>query len=269
MTMITQTQSQRPIKDLFGPNGWHVEPQLLEPSVVSAAHEFLDDRRLHLQDQFEQWVGEPMAQKGYAFHQGQVKEYESRGLPKDLRHYLRGEFDLQTRLDERLVRVLSTPKCRTYIAKFLEGDGYIIHYPPMVRFKVADAPSSVLPPHQDAPYNAHLNDFLTVWVPLVPIDEDCGGLIIYDASHTTELVPHVASGAWEAQATGDHSQFHTRHVLMDVGDILTFPPSLLHESAPHRSDRIRYSIDFRVVRSVSDTTKSYFDPFTGKITRTD
>jgi hypothetical protein len=267
--MTTQTQPQRPIKDLFGPSGWQVEPQLLDSATVSAAHDFLDERRLTLQRQFEQWVGEPLDEKGYAFHQGQVKEYEARGLPKDLRHYLRGEFDLQTRLDERLVRVLSTPKCKTFFPRFLETDGYVIHHPPMVRFKVADAPSSVLPPHQDAPYNAHLNDFLTVWVPLVDIDEDCGGLIIYDGSHTTELVPHVASGAWEAQATGDHSSFPTRHVLMQVRDILMFPPSLLHESAPHRSVRIRYSIDFRVVRHPSDTTKSYFDPFTGSVTRSD
>lgn len=269
MTTTVSTKPQRPIKDLFGPNGWRVESQLLDPAAVSAAHDFLDDRRLALQKQFEEWVGEPLEKQGYAFHQEQVKNYEGRGLPKDLRHYLRGEFDLQTRLDDRLVGVLSTPKCRSFLADFLESDGYIIHYPPMVRFKVADAPSSILPPHQDAPYNAHLNDFLTVWVPLVDIDEDCGGLIVYDGSHTTELVPHVASGAWEAQATGDHSRFPTRHVLMQVRDILMFPPSLVHESAPHRGGRIRYSIDFRVVRKATDTTKSYFDPFTGKVTRTD
>jgi ectoine hydroxylase-related dioxygenase (phytanoyl-CoA dioxygenase family) len=139
----------------------------------------------------------------------------------------------------------------------------------MTRFKVADAPNSILPPHQDAPYNAHLNDFLTVWVPLVEIDNDCGGLIVYDGSHTAELVDHVSSGAWEAKATGDHSRFHTQHVLMKPGDILMFPPALLHESAPHRSARVRYSIDFRVVRSAGDTTKSFFDPFTGAVTQTD
>ena len=83
--MITQTRSQRPIKDLFGENGWRVESQLLEPAAVSAAHDFLNDRRINLQQRFEEWIGEPLGERGYAFHQGQVKEYESRGLPKDLR----------------------------------------------------------------------------------------------------------------------------------------------------------------------------------------
>jgi ectoine hydroxylase-related dioxygenase (phytanoyl-CoA dioxygenase family) len=55
---------------------------------------------------------------------------------------------------------------------------------------------------------------------------------------------------------------------MRVGDVLLFPPSLIHESAPHRSTtRVRYSIDFRVFRSPEDTTKSYFDPLENRVVR--
>jgi hypothetical protein len=257
------------MKDRFGPAGWHVERQLIDLATVAAARAFLDANRLELQRKLETWVGAPLEAGSYAYHQSQIQNYEAGGLPKDLRHYLRGEFDLETRLDKRLVGLLSTPACRAYLATFLESDGYVIHYPPMVRFKVADAPNSILPPHQDAPYNTHLNDFLTVWVPLVEIDNECGGLILYEGSHTTEILRHIASGAWEAKATGDHTRFQQQHVLMQPGDILMFPPALLHESAPHRSARIRYSIDFRVVRSAADTTKSFFDPFTGLVTRSD
>ncbi len=257
------------IKDRFGPAGWLLVEELLEPTTVKNAKLFLESRRANLQRQFETWVGSPLEEKGYGWHQGQLADYESRDLPKDLRHFLRGEFDLETRLDKVLVSVLSTPACREWITGFLKSDGYVIHYPPMVRFKVADAPNSILPPHQDAPYSEHLREFLTIWVPLVQIDDDCGGILVYNGSHTMPLEPHIASGAWEAKATGDHSRFPTEHVIMDAGDILVFPSTLLHESAPHRSSRTRYSIDFRVVARPEDTTKSYFDPFSGTITRKD
>jgi hypothetical protein len=50
--------------------------------------------------------------------------------------------------------------------------------------------------------------------------------------------------------------------------VLLFPPSLIHESAPHRSTtRVRYSIDFRVFRSPEDTTKSYFDSLENRVVR--
>ena len=52
-------------------------------------------------------------------------------------------------------------------------DRYYVHYPPMIRFKLADAPSSIVPVHQDIAYNRHLSDFITVWVPLVDIDDEC------------------------------------------------------------------------------------------------
>jgi ectoine hydroxylase-related dioxygenase (phytanoyl-CoA dioxygenase family) len=139
----------------------------------------------------------------------------------------------------------------------------------MIRFKVADALDSLVPVHQDASYNPHLSNFITVWVPLVDIDDDCGGIIAYEGSQLTAVVEHEGSGAWAKKAVIDVSKYPSRHITMKAGDALLFPPNLLHESAPHRSSLIRYSIDFRVFRDSTDTNKSHYDPFKRAITRVD
>lgn len=257
------------IKDAFGPSGWHLERGILEQDFVWQVRDFLDSRRLRLQQQFSEWVGEPVTDASYAAHQPKTEEYTARGLPKDLRHFLRGEFDLETRLDQRIMQVLATPRVLAYLSTFLQSDGYCIHYPPMMRFKMAAAEASQLPPHQDWPYNTHMKDFLTVWVPLVTIDEGTGGVVVYDGSHQDGNVQHVAEGSWEAKALADLDKYPQQHVLMNPGDILTFPSELLHASAPQTSPRIRYSIDFRVFREPADSTKSFFKAKTQEIVRVD
>jgi hypothetical protein len=247
---------------LFNESGWHLEPSLLD---VALGRDFLSKRHERLAGKFGAWIGTENG--SYPWHQKQLPTYESRGLPADLRHYLTGEFDLETRLDTRIAEILSTERSREFICRFFGSDRYLIHYPPMIRFKVAEAPSNLVPVHQDYAYNRHLSNFITVWVPLVDITEECGGIIGYAGSHLSEPVEHAASGAWSNKARTDLSRFSARHILMKAGDALFFPPRLLHQSAPHRSATIRYSIDFRVFRQPSDTTKSYYDPFTKTVRR--
>ena len=266
---MSKIAAATPIRDLFTAVGWHLEPGILELAAVNGVREFLDARRQQLQQHFSAWVGESVSDGNYAAHQGHLEEYGARNLPKDLRHFLRGEFDLQTRLDQRIMEVLGTPRCRAFLTGFLGSEQYFIHYPPMIRFKMARAESSRLPAHQDTPYNQHLAEFMTVWVPLVVIDDACGGVVVYEGSQRDGIVPHESKGAWENSAVADLTQYTPRHVLMNPGDILLFPGELLHASAPHRSERIRYSIDFRVIKRVEATTKSYYDPFARQIVRRD
>ncbi|NDA66116.1 MAG: hypothetical protein EBY09_05650 [Verrucomicrobia bacterium] len=115
----------------------------------------------------------------------------------------------------------------------------------------------------------HMKDFLTVWVPLVVVDEGTGGVVVYEGSHQDGNVQHVAEGSWEAKAIGDLDKYPQLHVHMNPGDILTFPSELLHASAPQTSSRIRYSIDFRVFRDPADSTKSFFKAKTQEIVRVD
>lgn len=263
-------ESKLSMKWLFNDRGWHLERSILDQDVVVEVREFLASRQQHLRRLFEAWVGTKLDNPAsYAWHQRQVPIYEERGIPGDLRHFLVGEFDLETRLDLRIMELLSTERCRKFVSAFLQTDYFYVHYPPMIRFKIANAPSSLVPVHQDFAYNRHMSDFIAVWLPLVPIDNDCGGVIVYEGSHLADMVQHNSSGAWGSKAVADLSRYPRRHILMDAGDALFFPPTLLHESAPHCSSHVRYSIDFRVIRRSADTTKSYYDPFTRSVTRMD
>jgi len=259
-----------PSTALFGESGYLLERSLLDPSGTADVLELLLASRTRLHMLLEEWLHESVPDsRAFANHQTHLSEYETRGLPKDLRHYLTGEFDLETRLNPRICALLATPQARASLVRLLDTPRYYIHYPPMVRFKMADAAASMLPPHQDFSYNAHLRDFVTVWVPLTDIDDEVGGIVIYAGSHRAERVQHSPSGPWAHGLKEQVSAaYPKKSIHMRVGDALLFPPLLIHESAPHRNaTRLRYSIDFRVFRSTEDTSKSYFDPFENRIVR--
>jgi hypothetical protein len=259
-----------PSTTLFDSRGYLLEHALLDPVATAEARSLLLASKERLHRLLEQWTGEPVPDNAaFARHQLRIPEYTERGLPVDLRHYLVGEFDLETRLDRRICRLLSTPGVQEALTRFFGTPKYYVHYPPMVRFKMADAPGSILPAHQDFTYNRHLRDFITVWVPLVDIDDQVGGLILYDGSHLGGSVDHAPDGPWAHGLTKPADLPYDKHpVHMKVGDALLFPPLLIHESAPHCSPtRLRYSIDFRVFAAPEDTTKSYYDPIEDRVVR--
>ncbi|HYR89136.1 MAG TPA: phytanoyl-CoA dioxygenase family protein [Terriglobia bacterium] len=261
-----------PSTRLFDAKGYVLERAFLDGDAVEKARSLLIASKDRLHWLLEQWVGESISDSGvFARHQARIVEYEARGLPKDLRHYLVGEFDLETRLDRSICGVLSSPSVREQLTRFLDAPQYYIHYPPMVRFKMADVLGSILPAHQDFTYNAHLRDFITVWVPLVDIDDEVGGVILYEGSQHGRSLDHASKGPWAYGLNGSEIHGYTKHhIHMRVGDVLIFPPLMIHESAPHRSHtRVRYSIDFRVFVAPDYTTKSYFDPFGDRVVRRD
>jgi hypothetical protein len=257
------------IRDAFDDAGWCLATSVFPEKAIAKLKAFLIARQHLMHQQFEEWVGRSFdEQDSYALHQTRLDSYVARGLPEDLRHYLTGEFDLETRLDNRISDLLSLHACRAFLCTFLKSDRYYVHYPPMIRFKIAEAPSNLVPLHQDAAYSRHLKDFVTAWVPLVDITEECGGVIVHEGTHRMKILEHRPSGAWANKAAIDGLRAEaTRHILMNAGDVLLFAPQLLHESAPHRTNYVRYSIDFRIFRHESDTTKSYYDPFTRAVRR--
>ncbi len=263
------TNCAYPSTMLFNRQGYLLERSVLDPSATSEARDLLLASKERLHRQLEQWTGESITDNAaFAAHQLRLPEYTVQGLPVDLRHYLVGEFDLETRLDRRICGVLATPRIRAALTSFFGNSKYYVHYPPMVRFKMADVPGSILPAHQDFTYNGHLRDFITVWVPLVDINDEVGGIILYDGSHLDGSVDHAPSGPWAHGLTKPSGLPYARkHVHMQVGDALLFPPLLIHESAPHRAETLRYSIDFRVFVAEGDTTKSYYDPFEDRVVR--
>lgn len=254
------------LSELFSSKGWRHEKGALGPERVADLVNFLKQRHQIVRESFEAWVGR-QTDLSYAEHQARLPEYETREIPPDFRNFLVGQFDLETRLDPIVQELLSTPALMDRLKDFCRTDEYFVHYPPMIRFKVPEAKESLVPVHQDTAYNQHLSDFMTAWLPLTDIDDDCGGIIVYEGSQFADEVPHQASGAWANRSSVDLSDYSPTHVHMKAGDLLLFPKNLFHESAPHRSERIRYSIDFRIFPRPEDTTKSYYDPQARTIVR--
>jgi hypothetical protein len=257
---------------MFGASGYFLESSLLDLAAIEEVNGLLMASKDRLNRHLEEWVGESVPDHSdFARHQARISDYETKGLPKDLRHYLVGEFDLETRLDRRICRILGASKARVALTRLFDATKYYVHYPPMIRFKVAGAPGSVLPAHQDYTYNSHLKDFLTVWVPLVEIDEEVGGLVMYEGSHLEERLHHASSGPWaHGLSPAGLEKYRRVPIQMKVGDALIFPPTLIHESALQYSQtRPRLSIDFRVFREPGDTRKSYYDPFEDRVVRLD
>ncbi len=246
--------------------GFHVEPGALDPESVSKLHAFLERRRQVLSAQFESWADSELeTAEDYCAHQLRIAEYESRGLPKELRHFLTGEFDLATRMHPCVREVLQSDRLREFICEFLDTDQFFFHYPPMMRFKIAGAKQSIVPIHQDGAYNRHLSDFVTMWIPAVNIENATGGVIVYEGSHVEPMAEHRAAGPWANRAIVSPLRYPARHVTMRAGDALAFPPTLLHESAPHEAAEIRYNIDLRVFPRGASSEKPFLDPRTGTV----
>ena len=104
----------------------------------------------------------------------------------------------------------------------------------------------VQPWHQELGQMSELN--MTVWTPLVDIDEEIGGLFVVPQSHKRGLVKHYYM---------DHSGMKTKvhaireeemegdepfRVIMKAGDALAFHPHLFHVTADNNSDRTRWTI---------------------------
>lgn len=167
------------IVDLFPKEGWHLERKLFEDDVVNRVQDFLVGKQAEVQERFETWaknqgISDAKITDGesYRRHQKRLEEYQEKNLPKDFHHYLRGEYDLDTRLNTLPLELFTTKRCQAFLTSFLDAEKYFVHYPPMIRFKVGGAESSIVPVHQDAFYNQHLSQFITVWVPLVDIDSE-------------------------------------------------------------------------------------------------
>ena len=258
-----------PVVNQFGKQGWHLQTELIDGATATSVRDYLEIRILWMHSQFEKWVGSPLTEKqSYSWHQEKTVEYEANGLPDDLSHYLHGEFDLETRMDSRITDILASNRCQEIVSNFLGTAKYYVHYPPMIRFKLPGAPASAVPVHQDFAYNEHLSKFMTIWMPFVDVDDEVGGLIVYEGSQLSGMTEHGPSGAWANKSDTDLSDYTSRHVIMEAGDALMFPPTLLHGSAPHRSTTTnRLSIDFRVFPEKEYTTRSYYDPATNSVTR--
>lgn len=116
----------------------------------------------------------------------------------------------------------------------------------------------VQPWHQELGQMSELN--MTVWTPLVDIDEEIGGLFVVPKSHKRGLVKH-----YYMEHPGMKKPVHAIRpeelendepvrVLLKAGDALAFHPHLFHVTADNNSSRTRWTI----VTRYNELTKMHY-----------
>ena len=127
-----------------------------------------------------------------------------------------------------------------------------------LRFKMPTGDDSVFPWHQDSIYyNGNANpdqsvvfsersQILTVWIPMVDVDEKNGCLQIIPGSHKRGLRPAQRDGNDRQVPIEDVETWaDIKNIKMKVGDVCVFGNLTFHRSLANISDKIRWSIDLR------------------------
>lgn len=202
-----------------------------------------------------------------------IQHYKIRGefesLDKQKKAVLFGHFGLGTRLSPVLRRVAQSPDLVMLLRTLLKSDEVFMHMPPMARHVRPGNSYAKTPPHRDAGYNDHMDSFLTVWTPFVEIDEQCGGVRIYEEEsvgvnkYTQFTKGDPGQDFWLPPIDTNATQ--SVNFSMSPGDILIFRQDILHGSIPNTSDRVRISMDMRFIGRRQSSHKHLLDLQTGKI----
>lgn len=117
-----------------------------------------------------------------------------------------------------------------------------------VRTKLPGEAVTTFPWHQDSGYYGDVTDFhiLSLWIPLVDVDEHNGCMQVLPGSHKWGLRPVESDDEGHHIPTEDiESRGEIVTLPMKAGDIFAFHNLTYHRSLMNRSDGIRWSIDLR------------------------
>ena len=186
-------------------------------------------------------------------------------LDAEKKNILFGHFDLKTRLHPELTGWLRHEAAlKQALCRILDSPELYMHMPPMARFIYPNCEWPGVPAHQDAAYNKHMSDFVTMWIPLTDIDDACGGVTLFEGlpaelKHSDNEERKVWFEAIDTQG------MRPVHFHMKQGDALFFKSLKIHQSRPNISDRIRLSMDMRFFGGHERSSKHFLDLQTMKI----
>jgi len=189
-----------------------------------------------------------------------------RSLSEVSRKGLTGQFRLEARLSRVLHEIPRSPQVHDLLKRVLGSEKVFMHLPPVARFVFPKNHMAWVPAHRDVVYNGHLSNFLVMWVPLVPIDELCGGVEFFPevGPHSIDVVDLDPDKPWLSPVST--AGLRGVHPAMEPGDVLLFDRNVVHQSVENVSDRTRLSIDFRFFGEHDSSTKSFLDLETGEAT---
>jgi Phytanoyl-CoA dioxygenase (PhyH) len=242
----------------FMNNGYQIIPQAFDAKEINSVGTWLESEMQAAVKELLPLVapaeGEELWQAIHRFYD----RGQHHALSTDLQYALAGQYSLRVRLSEPLKYLLRAPRLREVLHQVFPGQQLRAHMPPMCRFVLPRNRLAGVPPHQDISYNKHITDFITGWVPLVRIDELCGGVRIHEGSaNLPELLTDFARDIW-LQPLPD-LRLRKVDLHMQPGDLLIFQKMVIHESLPNLSDQPRFSIDYRFFGSWETSAKHYLD----------
>jgi phytanoyl-CoA dioxygenase PhyH len=116
--------------------------------------------------------------------------------------------------------------------------------------------------HQDWRSSQGSLDAVTIWVPLVDIDESLGALQVIPGSHKWGLL-ESESVSYYGKISKEITEGEFLPVVVERGDALVFSSFLVHRSGTNSTESIRWSIHFRY-NNLSEQTfidRGYPHPF--------
>ena len=187
-------------------------------------------------------------------------------LDKNTRVLMTGHFPPELRMSKKFWEIPRTQALKDILRAVLRSDRLRMHMPPMARYILPNNLQAGVPTHQDASYNDHMNDFVTVWMPLVEINEQCGGVTIFEGRKdgVISVTKMAQNGVWIEGVPID-GLVPVNCVPMAPGDILIFNPYVVHGSMPNLSDKIRFSVDCRFFGNELKSSKHYLDMTTWSV----
>lgn len=180
---------------------------------------------------------------------------------------LRGQFPAKVRLSPVVLQVAKEIHSSGLFEQALGLEFPYLHLPPMARFVFPGNTGAGVPPHHDWQYNAHMTAFVNVWVPLVDITRECGGVTIWEGASSKKSGDESGNSApkslgvvreWH-EAVSTSGMVARDCAPMGVGDILMFGSEVLHGSMANTSSHTRFSMEFRFLPRGGSSSKPVLD----------
>ena len=122
-----------------------------------------------------------------------------------------------------------------------------------LRYSVPNDRKYGSPAHQDNFYIKHSTDFRTMWIPLMDIDQEIGGLALAEGSHEPglrnheeqEIYSYVLKGRKQSGVALEDVAGRYLTTTYHPGDVLVFHSHMVHGGLPNQSEKVRLSIDVR------------------------
>lgn len=180
---------------------------------------------------------------------------------------LRGQFPVDVRMNPAVIDVAEEIFDSDLLRSLFGLNFRYLHMPPMARFVLPGNGGAGVPPHFDWQYNTHMSDFANVWVPAVPITDECGGVTVWElsdeeTSQTENTSVHDTSSGivreWH-DAIETEGLVSQDCVPMDPGDVLVFGTQVIHGSMANTSSRTRISMEFRWLPEGGHSTRPVLD----------